>query len=257
MVIQNEYINNSADIIVKGPILQEREDNYPDPSTLPLPSQEPRIAEVILSDLTPGKYVSTTARVVYLRTIEKQDTLGTKVIFSGILEDSTFKVPFVSHRISYPLIRNCVYKFQSAYVYEFSSERSLLLVITEHTKISPKDIEDFREYIWKPKIDTIKRPVRTLALQGVITTVHGNSGLVKRCNKCKSIFYDDACPNKCPIEEGWGWDLRVSCRLYDGSGSMKMVLTKDIASKVLQRNLAELVLLASSKTGSWPSPTEQ
>ena len=187
---------------------------------------------------------------MYLRTIEKQDALGTKVIFSGILEDSTFKVPFVSHRISYPLIRNCVYKFQSAYVHEFSSERSLLLVITEHTKVSPKDIEDFRKYIWKPKIDSIKRPVKSLALQGVISTVHGNSGLVKRCNKCKSIFYDDACPNKCPKEEGWGWDLRVSCRLYDGSGSMKMVLTKDIASKVLQRNLAELVLLASSKTAA-------
>lgn len=240
---------NSADIIIKGPILQEREENYPDPSTLPLPSQEPRIAEVTLSELVPGKYVSTTARVVYLRTIEKQDALGTKVIFSGILEDSTFKVPFVSHRISYPLIRNCVYKFQSAYVHEFASERSLLLVITEHTKIQSKDIEDYKEFIWKPKIDTIKRPVRSLALQGVITTVHGNSGLVKRCNKCKSLFYDDACPNKCPEEEGWGWDLRVSCRLYDGSGSIKMVLTKDIASKVLQRNLAELVLLASSKGG--------
>jgi hypothetical protein len=242
--------NNSADIIVKGPVLQEKEDSYPDPSTLPLPSQEPRIAEVTLSDLTPGKYVSTIARVVYLRTIEKQDALGTKVIFSGILEDSTFKVPFVSHRISYPLIRNCIYKFQSAYVHKFPSERSLLLVITEHTKISPKDIEDFREFIWKPKIDTIKRPVRSLALQGVITTVHGNSGLVKRCNKCKSLLYEDACTNKCATEEGWGWDLRVSCRLYDGSGSIKMVLTKDIASKVLQRNLAELVLLASSKTAT-------
>jgi hypothetical protein len=54
------------------------------------------------------------------------------------------------------------------------------------------------------------------------------------------------CPNKCPKEEGWGWDLRVSCRLYDGSGSIKMVLTKDIASKVLQKNLGELVLLATT-----------
>src|SRR5215216_509972 len=242
--------NNSTDIIIKGPILQEREEeDYPDPSTLPQPTQEPRIKEeeVTLSELIPGKYVSTTARVVYLRAIEKQDALGAKMIFSGILEDSTFRVPFVSHRISYPLIRNCVYKFQSAYVHEFPSDRSLLLVITEYTKINPKDIEDYREFIWKPKIDSIKRPVRSLALQGVITTVHGNSGLIKRCNKCKSIFYDDACPNKCPEEEGWGWDLRVSCRLYDGSGSMKTVLTKDIASKVLQRNLAELVLLASSK----------
>jgi hypothetical protein len=241
--------NNSTEIIAKSSFQESalKEDNYPDPNTLPQPSQEPRIAEVTLSELVPGRYVTTTARVVYLRAVEKQDALGQKIIFSGILEDSTFKVPFVSHRISYPLIRNCVYKFQSAYVHEFPSEKSLLLVVTEYTKISPKDIEDYREYIWKPTIDSIKRSVKSIALQGVISTVHNNSGLIKRCNKCKSILYDDACPNKCPKEEGWGWDLRVSCRLYDGSGSMKMVLTKDITSRVLQRNLAELVLLASSK----------
>jgi hypothetical protein len=151
--------NNSTEIITKSSF-QERgleEDNYPDPSTLPLPSQESRIADVTLSELIPGRYVSATARVVYLRAIEKQDALGSKMIFSGILEDSEFKVPFVSHRISYPLIRNCVYKFQSAYVHEFP-EKSLLLVITEHTKISPKDVEDYREYIWKPTVDSIKRP---------------------------------------------------------------------------------------------------
>ena len=250
MIKMNSNSSNNTDIIVKRPAFQEREeDYYPDPSTLPLPSQEPRItiAEVTLSDLVPGKYVSATARIVYLRAIEKQDDLGSKVVFSGILEDSAFKVPFVSHRISFPLIRNCVYRFQSAYVHEFPSDKSLLLVITEHTKIIPKDVEDYREFVWNPKIDSIKRPVRSLALQGVVTTVHSNSGLVKRCNKCKSILNDDECPNKCPKEEGWGWDLRVSCKLYDGSGSMKMVLTKDITSKVLQRNLAELVLLASSK----------
>src|SRR5215204_3941579 len=240
---------NSTEIIAKSSFQEKglEEDSYPDPSTLPIPSQEPRIVDVTLSELIPGRYVSTTARVVYLRAIEKQDALGSKMIFSGILEDSAFKVPFVSHRISYPLIRNCVYRFQSAYVHEFPSEKSLLLVITEYTKISPKDVEDYKEYIWKPTVDSIKRAVKSVALQGVITTVHGNSGLIKRCNKCKSILYEDVCPNKCPKEEGWGWDLRVSCRLYDGSGSMKMVLTKDIASRVLQRNLAELVLLASSE----------
>jgi hypothetical protein len=55
----------------------------------------------------------------------------------------------------------------------------------------------------------------------------------------------------CPKEEGWEWDLRVSCRLYDGSGSVKMVLTKDIASKILQRNLAELVLDEESGNGPY------
>jgi hypothetical protein len=232
---------SSGDILRTIP----QEKDYPGLEAIPVPpsSQQPR-PQVTLSELIPGKYVSTIASVVYLKTSERQDALGSKVIFSGILGDSTFKVPFVSHRVSYPLIRNSVYKFYSAYVHEFPSDKSLLLVITEHTKINSKNIEDYREFIWSPKIESIKRPVRNVTLQGIITTVHSNSGLVKRCNKCKSLLYD-LCPNKCPQEEGWGWDLRVSCRLYDGSGSIKMVLTKDIASKVLQKNLAELVLLAT------------
>jgi hypothetical protein len=124
--------SSNTDIVVKRPDFQEREeDYYPDPSTLPLPSQEQRITEVTLSDLVPGNYVSATARIVYLRAIEKQDDFGSKVVFSGILEDSAFKVPFVSHRISFPLIRNCVYRFQSAYVHEFPSDKSLLLVVTD------------------------------------------------------------------------------------------------------------------------------
>jgi hypothetical protein len=218
---------------------------YPDPKTIPAPpspSYQQPIPLVTLSELIPGKYVSTTARIVYVKTVERQDALGTKTIFSGILEDSTFKVPFISHRISYPLIRNSIYKLHSSYVHEFPTDKSLLLVLTEHTKIDSKNVEDYRDFIWKPNIESIKRPVRSVGLSGIITTVHSNSGLVKRCNKCKSIMYD-TCQNKC--NDGWGWDLRVSSRLYDGSGSIKMVLTKDIASRVLNRNLAELIFLAS------------
>jgi hypothetical protein len=222
------------------------QNNYPDPKTIPVPpspSYQQPIPFVTLSELIPGKYVSTTARIVYVKTVERQDALGTKTIFSGVLEDSTFKVPFISHRISYPLIRNSIYKFNCSYVHEFPTDKSLLLVITEHTKIDSKNVEDYRDFIWNPKIESIKTPVRRISLNGIITTIHSNSGLVKRCNKCKSIMYD-TCPKKCS-EEGWGWDLRVSSRLYDGSGSIKMVLTKDIASRVVNRNLSELILLAS------------
>ena len=166
------------------------------------------------------------------------------MLFYGTLEDSTFKVPFISHRISYPLIRYSIYKLDSVYVHEFPLDKSLLLVITEHTKIDSKDVEYDRDFIWNPKIESIRRPVKLITLQGVITTIHNNSGLIKRCNKCKSIIYD-FCPNKCLNQEGWGWVLRVSSRLYDGSGSIKMVLTKDIAPRVLHRNLTELILLAS------------
>ena len=121
-----------------------------------------------------------------MKTSVRTNALGTKLIFTGVLEDPTFKAPFVSHRISYPLIRNSVYKFDSAYVHQ-SEDKSVLLVVTEHTKIEPKKIEDYREFVWTAKIESIKRPVHYIALQGIITTVHSNSGLVRRCNKCKSI----------------------------------------------------------------------
>ena len=240
-------ISTNGDKSTGTGILLKRE--YPDPRTLPAqPSwqQQTRPQLLILSELTPGQYISATARVAYVRTSERTDALGTKVVFTGIMEDATSKIPFVSHRVTYPLIRNSVYRFNSAYVHEFE-DKSLLLVITEHTKIEPKNIEDYREFVWTPTIESIKRPIHHIALHGVITTVHNNSGLIKRCNKCKSIIHD-SCPNNC--NNGWGWDLRISCRLYDGSGSMKMVLTKYIASKVLQKNLSELILLSNQPVSS-------
>src|SRR6202162_1770098 len=117
-------------------IPQEKE--YPDPRTFPAqPSwQQPR-PQLTLSELLPGTYVAVTARIVYLKTAERHDALGSKLAFSGLIEDSTFKVPFVSHRISYPLLRNSVYKFYSAYVHEFE-DKSVILVITEHPKIEAK-----------------------------------------------------------------------------------------------------------------------
>ncbi len=225
-------------------LYQERD--YPDPRSLPRPpsTYEPK-PQVALADLTAKSYVKTVGRAVYLKTTEKQDELGTKVIFSGILEDATFKIPFVSHKINIPWQRDTVYKFDNAYVHEFP-DRSLLLVITEFTEWQIKVVDGYLEYqqfVWKPKIDTIKRPVLNISLTGTITTVHNNSGLVKRCNGCKSLLYEDTCSNKC--DQGWGWDLRVSSKLYDGSGSIKMVLTKDVASRILQRNLSELILLAT------------
>jgi hypothetical protein len=225
-------------------LYQEKE--YPNPQSIPRPpaTYEPK-PQVALADLNAKSYVKTIGRAVYLKTTERQDELGSKVIFSGILEDATFKLPFVSHKINIPWQRDTVYKFDNAYVHEFP-DRSLLLVITEFTDWQIKVVDgylEYQQYVWKPKIATIKRPVQNISLVGTITTVHNNSGLVKRCDNCKSLLYYDACPNKC--DNGWGWDLRVSSRLYDSSGSIKMVLTKDVASRILQRNLSELILLAT------------
>ena len=174
-------------------------DLYPDPRSIPAPSalREP-IPSVTLSELTPGKYVSTVARIAYLRTAERHDAFGEKVLFTGVLEDSKSKVSFVSHKIAYPLIRDSIYNINSAYVHEFP-DRSLLLVITEFTKLDAKNTEDIREFTWVPKIGDIIRPVRYINLNGTVSTIYSTSCLIKRCNRCKSLILYDAnkCPNEC------------------------------------------------------------
>ncbi len=231
-------------------------DLYPDPKSLPAPPalREP-IPYVTLSELEAGKYTSITARIAYLRTTEKPDALGEKVVFTGVLEDFTSKVLFVSHKIAYPLIRDSVYNIYSAYVHEFP-DRSLLLVITEFTKIEPKNIEDIHEYTWVPKISEINRPIRYIYLNGTVSTIYSTSGLIKRCNKCRSlILYDSTkCQNECGM--GYTWDLRISSKLYDGSGAIKMILTKDLAAKVLQRNLSQLILNASLNQNTQQEQTQ-
>jgi hypothetical protein len=195
------------------------------------------------------------ARVAYIRTAEKHDALGEKMVFTGVLEDRNSKVSFVSHKISFPLIRDSVYKIDSAYVHEFP-DKSLLLVITEFTKLIPINVDNIRDYTWVPKIGDINRPVKYIYLNGTVSTIHSTSGLIKRCNKCRSlILYDSTkCPNECGM--GYAWDLRISSKLYDGTGAIKMVLTKELAAKVLQRNLSQLILRASLNQNNQEEQTQ-
>jgi hypothetical protein len=255
-LVKEAIYYNTNDETSRNSSSQILSDLYPDPKSLPAPPvlREP-IPFVTLAKLEAGKYVSTEARIAYIKTVEKNDALGEKVVFTGVLEDARSKVSFVSHKISFPLIRDSVYKIHSAYVYKFP-DRSLLLIITEFTKLEPKNVEDVREFTWVPKISDINRPVRYIFLNGTISTIHSTSGLIKRCNKCRSLILHDStkCPNECGF--GYAWDLRISSKLYDGSGAIKMVLTKDLAAKVLQRNLSQLILQASLNQSSQTEQTQ-
>lgn len=219
---------------------------YPKPASIPRPpsTYQPK-SQVALADTTPNSYETVVGRILSYRTSERRDELGAKVVFTGLFEDASFKIPFVCHKLNIPFSRDTVFKFSNAYIHEFP-DKSILLVITEFTDWQVLNVDgyfEYQQYVYKPKIEKIKRPIQNISLDGTITTIHNNSGLVKRCNNCKSLLYDDTCPNKC--DSDWGWDLRVSSKLYDGTGSIKMVLTKDVASRILQRNLSELILLAT------------
>jgi hypothetical protein len=69
------------------------------------------------------------------------------------------------------------------------------------------------------------------------------------------ILYDSTkCSNECGM--GYAWDLRISSKLYDGTGAVKMVLTKELAAKVLQKNLSQLILRASLNQNNQEEQTQ-
>ncbi|MCP8319132.1 MAG: hypothetical protein L6N95_04815 [Candidatus Methylarchaceae archaeon HK01B] len=214
---------------------------YPKPEKLPKPDLSDGCPYVTLSELKPSTYTNMIAKVSSSRVSERRDQLGTKTVFTGILEDKTFRVPFVCHKTSIPMERDVVLNIRSAYVHEFQ-DRSLLLILTEYSKAKLQQIEDLRNYIWRPKIAHFKRPVWNVILKGIVSTIYKSSGLVKRCNKCKTLVFD-TCPNNC--KEGWSWDFRISSRIYDSSGSIKMILPRHLATRILGRSICEILFLAN------------
>ena len=125
----------------------------PQPSVLPqAPSSYQTRQTLTLSQLTPGQYIDTVARVASIKVPEKQDRMGTRTVASGMLEDRTFKVAYLSYKVSLPLALNSAFRFKSVYVHEFE-DKSLLLVVTEHTKIEPKNIEEYREFVGRLKLN--------------------------------------------------------------------------------------------------------
>lgn len=197
---------------------------------------------VPLSDLPPGRYVDVTVRVTSMRVRDAPDDYGPKRIISGTLEDPTFRVPFVCHKLSLPLHVDAVLRITSAYVHAFS-DNGLLLVLTEYTRAYPVPYADRLDYIWNPTIASISRPVVAVTLKGRIRRVVGSSGLVKRCQRCGMVIYD-RCHNGC--DAGYDWDVRLSADLDDGTGAIRMVLGATTTARLMGWRLSEVILLANA-----------
>ncbi len=215
----------------------------PSLESIPKPTQWGKRPVVTLSNLVPKEYVDTVARVASFRVKDKEDRLGAKQVFTGVLEDKTFKVPFICHKTSITIEKDLILWVKSAYVHEFQ-DKALLLVLTEYSRAEPKYSEGIQEYVWCPRIGHIHRPVWDVTLQGKVSNIYGSSGLVKRCDRCKSIVFDK-CPGGC--ESDWSWDVRISGNLYDGTGSIKVILGRYLASKLLDRKLSEIFYLTKVK----------
>jgi replication factor A1 len=92
------------------------------------------------------------------------------------------------------------------------------------------------EILSQPRIVTIK-DLKTsggavgIALEGIVLDIRSRSGLIKRCPECRRVLQDEACMVHGKVDGEF--DLRVKCILDDGSGSVNVVLNKEITERIL------------------------
>lgn len=220
--------------IIESQLLQGRFPEHPSSLDKPL---------VKLSELKPKTYVNTIVRVTYIKSREKRDELGRRPYIFGIAEDSTFKVPFLCYKPYSLFFKDSVFEFRNAYVHEFK-DHSLLLVLTEYSKINYVPEEPIEDYLWQPKIGDIRRPLGycRVTLEGIVSKVYRSSGLVKRCEKCSRVIFDDSC--LACNGTNWYWSLRINSRLSDESGSINTVFPEHLTCRLLGRSISEILFTA-------------
>ncbi|MBO3810200.1 MAG: hypothetical protein FGF50_11505 [Candidatus Brockarchaeota archaeon] len=199
---------------------------------------------VNLSELKPRTYVNTIVRVAFIKSREKEDELGGRPYIFGVAEDSTFKAPFICYKPYQMFFKNSVFKFENAYIHELM-DHSLLIILSEYSSIRYLPEEPADEYFWQPKIGSIHRPmgICRVTLEGVVSKIYSSSGLVKRCDGCGRVIYSDLC--KCCGEGKWHWEVRISCRLSDKTGSIETVFPQYLTCKILGRPISEILCVAN------------
>jgi replication factor A1 len=74
-----------------------------------------------------------------------------------------------------------------------------------------------------------------IVLEGIVLDIRANSGLIKRCPECRRVLQDEACMIHGKVDGEF--DLRIKCILDDGSGSVNVVLNKEITERILGLDL--------------------
>jgi len=224
-------------------LFQERHEP-PRLDTIPSPSPRDSRPLLTLSELIPGRYADTIARLDCFRVSERRDQLGAKQVYTGLIEDKTFRVPFVCHKTSLYLERNAVYRIKSAYTHEFQ-DSSILLILTEYSRIQPVPVDDLRDYLWLPRINGLPRPITDVILEGTVSNIYSTSGLVKRCNNVECWSSTPAQTVAWKAGAGMLGFLRVSLTARVPSEPSFHAMQPQ---RVLGRSLSEILFLANTAT---------
>ncbi len=209
-----------------------------DPSTIESVVRSPATAKII--DLRGGMgNVEVTARLLSLE--EKIVTARgkEKKIYSGIMGDTTGKIPYTSWK-DFGLNENDVITVTNGYVKSWRGAPQL--VFDENSQVEKLDsdklpLQDIGTSLVSISILIERGGGADVMVEGTVLEVIKDSGLIYRCPECNRVLKNGMCGTHGEVQ-GIP-DLRIKAILDDGTGSLNALFNRERTEQILGMTLDE------------------
>jgi replication factor A1 len=213
-----------------------------DPSTIgdiQVSAGPPRVASI--GELREGMgYVEVKGRILSIDEREVAVKGEPKRIFSGVIADETGKVQFTAWS-DFKLKQGEVVRISKATVKGWRG-------IPQLNFDERADLTMIKEKF--PSIEELQKSGRSMisevagrggasdaVVEGIVTEIRDGSGLVMRCPECKRALQKGTCKIHGRVE-GYP-DLRIKATLDDGSGTVSLIIGRELTEKLVDTTLDE------------------
>lgn len=185
-----------------------------------------------LSDLAPGdrgRVLEVVVSEVEERTIDGRD--GPTDILSGVLADEMARLPFTDWDPHPAIEEGESLRLEDCYIREFRGVPSINL--SEFTTVISldKDVDATESASRKQIGEAVSGGgVFDVAFVGNVLAIRDGSGLIQRCPECNRVIQNGQCRSHGNVD-GTD-DLRVKAILDDGTGTVTVVLDRELTERV-------------------------
>ena len=203
--------------------------------------------EVKVRDLRAGmRGLDITFRVLSVEARKVNVKGEEKTVWSGTLADETGKTEFSSWH-DFDLESGDAVRLQGGYIRAWRGVPQLSFDSRDDLEKLEADTLPSLEELDVDTIVTIEDLERrggapSVAVQGIVIEVRDGSGLVFRCNECRRVVRKGTCSIHGQVESTP--DMRVKGVVDDGTGSLSVIIGREITEDLLGKTLEECKALA-------------
>lgn len=204
---------------------------------LPKETFEPK--KISIDEITPliGT-VELTARVLSVEQKEITVDDQNKTLFTGVLGDSTGKIPFTAWK-DFDISDDSTIHIKGGYIKSFRGMPQINLDENATVKKQKKQIK--KEDIPTRSVQLYelndKPGMYDVEVSGTVIELQQGSGIILRCPECNQVLREEGCRIHGTVDGTV--DLRIKCVVDDGTGSVKTIFNKDQTENLIGKTLEE------------------